>query len=139
MGECLRALDQNPTQADIDRVISGSSIDPKGSVTFDQFLPILKDIVKSRGKHTPDDFLEGLKHFDNDLDGTINGGELRRLLTGLGEKMADEEVEELLVGLEDDKGMVNYEQLIRMVTSGGTAAEVTRSPVKVLLETSLDE
>lgn len=36
----------------------------------------------------------------------------------LGEKLTDEEVEQLLTGQEDSTGNINYEEFVRTVTSG---------------------
>jgi Ca2+-binding EF-hand superfamily protein len=44
---------------------------------------------------------------------------LRYVLTSLGEKLSDEEVDELLKVAEVDKnGLVNYEQFVRLILSG---------------------
>ena len=40
---------------------------------------------------------------------------MRQLLTGLGEKMKDEEVEQLLAGVEDEEGRINYDYFVRQV------------------------
>ena len=42
-----------------------------------------------------------------------SSAELRHLLTTLGEKLSDEEAEQLLVGHEDSKGNINYENFVR--------------------------
>ena len=83
-------------------------------VTFEMFLPMLQDVSSKPIRDTVDDFVEGLKHFDkvnyiycildtlNHIDnmqegnGLISAVELRHLLTGLGEKMSEEEVELLM-------------------------------------------
>lgn len=36
----------------------------------------------------------------------------------IGEKLTDEEVEQLLAGQEDSLGNINYEEFVRTVTSG---------------------
>lgn len=77
-----------------------------------------KAISKQRSNDTADDFIEGLRHFDKDASGFISSAELRHLLTTLGEKLADEEVEQLLINQEDSQGNVNYEEFVRMVMSG---------------------
>ena len=46
---------------------------------------------------------QGLKHFDKEGNGLISAVELRHLLTGLGEKMSEEEVELLIHGKEDSQ------------------------------------
>jgi Ca2+-binding EF-hand superfamily protein len=55
----------------------------------------------------------GLKVFDKEQNGNISSAELRHLLTNLGERLTDEEVEQLLVGLEDKNGLIHYEEWIR--------------------------
>ena len=60
-------------------------------------------------------FSEGLRHFDKDGNGCISSAELRHLLSNLGEKMNEEDVENLIHGQEDSSGNINYEQFVRMV------------------------
>ncbi len=55
----------------------------------------------------------GLKVFDKEQNGSISSAELRHLLTNLGERLSDEEVEQLLSGFEDKNGLINYEEWIR--------------------------
>lgn len=50
-----------------------------------------------------------LQVFDKEQNGAINSAELRYLLTSLGDKLSDDEVEQLLNGHEDSQGNVNYE------------------------------
>uniref|UniRef100_U5EZ69 Putative myosin essential light chain ef-hand protein superfamily n=1 Tax=Corethrella appendiculata TaxID=1370023 RepID=U5EZ69_9DIPT len=116
IGECLRALGQNPTESDVKKFTV--QLKPDERVSFEVFLPIYQAISKQRTADTADDFIEGLRHFDKDASGFITSAELRHLLTTLGEKLSDEEVEQLLVNQEDSQGNVNYEEFVRMVMSG---------------------
>jgi len=50
--------------------------------------------------------------------GSTSSAELRHLLTTLGEKLSDEEAEQLLAGHEDNKGNINYENFVRTVMNG---------------------
>ena len=45
-----------------------------------------------------EEFIRGFQVFDKEGNGFIGAGELRYVLTQLGEKMTDEEVDELLKG-----------------------------------------
>ena len=60
-----------------------------------------------------EELIEGLKVFDKEQNGNISSAELRHLLTNLGERLTDEEVEQLLLGLEDKNGLIHYEEWIR--------------------------
>lgn len=79
---------------------------------------VFQAISKQRSGDTADDFIEGLRHFDKDASGFISSAELRHLLTTLGEKLSDEEVEQLMNNQEDSQGNVNYEEFVRMVMNG---------------------
>jgi len=116
IGDILRALGQNPTESDVKKLTHNHR--PEERITFEVFLPILQTICKNRSSDTAEDFIEGLRHFDKDGNGYISSAELRHLLTTLGEKLADEEVEQLLTGHEDSQGNVNYEEFVRAVMSG---------------------
>lgn len=50
-----------------------------------------------------------------DGNGFISSAELRHMLTSLGEKMTEEEVEALIHGQEDSSGNINYEDFVKMV------------------------
>merc|ERR1712001_56922 len=117
VGEVLRALGTNPTEGEVKKLVQSTcSVDgPDTRVTFETFLPMLQDVSSKPIRDTVDDVVEGLKHFDKEGNGLISAVELRHLLTGLGEKMSEEEVEQLIHGKEDSQGNINYEEFVKMV------------------------
>jgi len=128
VGEVLRALGTNPTEGEVKKLITSTCTKisqpmtvhcqekgPDARVTFETFLPMLQDVSSKPIRDTVDDFVEGLKHFDKEGNGLISAVELRHLLTGLGEKMSEEEVELLIHGKEDSQGNINYEEFVKMV------------------------
>ena len=53
-----------------------------------------------------------------DGNGFISAAELRHVMTNLGEKLTDEEVDEMIREADiDGDGQVNYEEFVRMMTS----------------------
>lgn len=95
-------------------------------VDFDLFLRILNRPDGFRAPGQPEDFVRGFQVFDKDGTGFIGVGELKYghsplsiaskselnhgiVLTSLGEKLSDDEVEELLKGVNIGKdGSINY-------------------------------
>ncbi|KAF8944416.1 hypothetical protein BGZ47_004248 [Haplosporangium gracile] len=118
LGDLLRALGQNPTQAQVRDLVAEA--DPAGTrvINFDTFLKVLMRPDGFKPAGTYNEFINGFKVFDKENDGCITVGELRSVLTNLGEKLSDSEVDELLKGVEVDKsGKVHYEDFVRMILS----------------------
>jgi len=125
VGDVLRALGQNPTESEVKRLVqsqpppttNGNAPSTAPRISFETFLPILQAVSSKPIKDTADDFVEGLRHFDKDGNGFISSAELRHMLTSLGEKMNEEDVEALIHGQEDSSGNINYEEFVKMVLS----------------------
>lgn len=63
--------------------------------------------MKDRG--SPEDLREAFRVFDQDGDGYITASELRHAMTNMGEKLTEEEVEEMIRdGDADGDGRINY-------------------------------
>ena len=65
VGEVLRALGQNPTEAEVKRLVQTQKASDR--VSFETFLPILQAVSSKKITDTADDFVEGLRHFDKVL------------------------------------------------------------------------
>jgi len=117
LGDLLRALGQNPTGAQLKEIVSSLPEQAK-PIKFETFLDIINrpDGFKAAGTH--EEFLQGFQVFDKEGNGYISAGELRYVLTSLGEKLTDAEVDELLRGVDVDKdGLIAYEEFIKLITA----------------------
>ncbi|XP_072214056.1 myosin light polypeptide 6 isoform X2 [Excalfactoria chinensis] len=119
-GDVMRALGQNPTNAEVMKVLGNPKSDEMNlkTLNFEQFLPMMQTIAKNKDQGCFEDYVEGLRVFDKEGNGTVMGAEIRHVLVTLGEKMTEEEVEQLVAGHEDSNGCINYEAFVRHILSG---------------------
>jgi Ca2+-binding EF-hand superfamily protein len=71
-----------------------------------------------------EEFVRGFQVFDKEGNGFIGAGELRYVLTQLGEKMTDEEVDELLKGVQVGACVIHhlfYKPQTELTSMAGTA------------------
>jgi Ca2+-binding EF-hand superfamily protein len=80
----------------------------KQIVDFDTFSRILNRPGGFREPGEPEEYCRGFQVFDKDMTGFIGVGQLRYILTNLGEKMSDEEVDELLKAVDTSSGEICY-------------------------------
>ncbi|KAL2087654.1 hypothetical protein ACEWY4_016482 [Coilia grayii] len=118
VADIMRALGQNPTNREVKKLLGDPSAEDMANkrMNFDAFLPLLakQDAVP---KGTYDDYVEGLRVFDKEGNGTVLGAELRIVLGTMGEKMKEDEIDALMQGQEDDNGCVNYEAFVKHIMS----------------------
>lgn len=68
---------------------------------------------KMKETDTEEEIKEAFKVFDRDGNGFISAAELRHVMTNLGEKLSDEEVDEMVREADiDGDGQINYEGII---------------------------
>jgi len=118
IADIMRALGQNPTNKEVTKILGNPSADDmvQKRVEFEQFLPMLQTIVNAP-KVGMEDYVEGLRVFDKEGNGTVMGAELRIVLCTLGEKMTEAEIDQLMTGQEDENGCVNYEAFVKHIMS----------------------
>ncbi|KAK7828742.1 hypothetical protein U0070_006527 [Myodes glareolus] len=116
-GDVMRALVQNPTNAEVLKVL----VSPKSNeinamvLDFEHFLPMLQTVAKNKDRGIYKDYVEGLHVFDKEGNSTVMSAFIQHVLITLGEKMTEEEVEMLVVGYKDSNSCINYEELVWMV------------------------
>jgi calmodulin len=90
LGNCLRMCGQVPLEAEIPPLQADADPENKGAITFDDFCRALFNCMTT--PRTQHDLKEAFRAFDPDERGTISQHELRYILTTMGDKLTDEEV-----------------------------------------------
>jgi len=110
IGDLLRALNCNPTLALIEKM-GGKKKRGEQLLTLEEFLPIFGQVKKEKEQGCYEDFLECLKLYDKNEDGTMLLAELNHTLLALGEHLADDQVAAVFkdcMGEEDEDGNIKY-------------------------------
>jgi len=94
LGTVMRSLGQNPTEAELMDMINEVDADGNGTIDFPEFLTMMAR--KMKDSDSEEEILEAFKVFDKDGNGFISASELRHIMTNLGEKLTDEEVDEMV-------------------------------------------
>ncbi|KAJ6551371.1 calmodulin-like protein 12-like protein [Mycena capillaripes] len=116
LGTVMRSLGQNPTEAELQDMINEVDADGNGTIDFPEFLTMMAR--KMRDTDSEEEIKEAFKVFDKDGNGYISAAELRHVMTNLGEKLSDNEVDEMIREADvDGDGQINYEEFVKMMLS----------------------
>ena len=115
VGMVVRALGMNPSDEELQEMVEG-----KGdgmSLTFREFLGIVGNRMNEVDNE--DELREAFAVFDRDGQGFIRAAELRHMMTNLGEKLSDQEVDDMIreAGIDND-GQFRYQDFVDRMTSG---------------------
>ncbi|GLB41005.1 putative glycoside hydrolase family 92 protein [Lyophyllum shimeji] len=116
LGTVMRSLGQNPTEAELQDMINEVDADGNGTIDFPEFLTMMAR--KMRDTDSEEEIKEAFKVFDKDGNGYISAAELRHVMTNLGEKLSDTEVDEMIREADvDGDGQINYDEFVKMMLS----------------------
>ncbi|CAD5123483.1 DgyrCDS11829 [Dimorphilus gyrociliatus] len=120
VGDLLRCTGLNPAQALVNSHGGCAKFGEK-QYKFEEILPIYQAVTKEPDTGTFADFMEAFKTFDREGQGFISAAEMRHVLTFLGERLTDSEVDAILKYTdteEDLEGNFKYEEFIKKVMKG---------------------
>ncbi|PKA59795.1 Calmodulin [Apostasia shenzhenica] len=114
LGTVMRSLGKNPTEAELKDMIADVDVDGNETIDFSEFLNLMARKLKDTDSE--DELKQAFKVFDKDQNGLISADELRHVMTNLGEKLTNEEVNEMIREADDDgDGQINYAEFVKVM------------------------
>eukprot|EP00409_Alexandrium_fundyense_P000877 CAMPEP_0185913188 /NCGR_PEP_ID=MMETSP0196C-20130402/42946_1 /TAXON_ID=2932 /ORGANISM="Alexandrium fundyense, Strain CCMP1719" /LENGTH=209 /DNA_ID=CAMNT_0028634525 /DNA_START=97 /DNA_END=726 /DNA_ORIENTATION=- len=108
--EILKAFQKE----EIQKMISDVDDDGSGTIGYEEFLKMMTHKILNRDPK--DEILKAFRLFDDDETGKISFKNLKRVAKELGERMTDEELQEMVDEADrDGDGEVNEEEFLRIM------------------------
>ncbi|XP_030562441.1 neo-calmodulin [Drosophila novamexicana] len=115
LGNLMRSLGQSPTEAELRDLVNEVDTVGNGEIDFAAFCTLMSK--QSHENDSDEELREAFKIFDKDEDGFISPAELRFVMINLGEKLTDEEIDDMIREADfDGDGKINYEEFVYMIT-----------------------
>ena len=128
----MRSLGQNPSESELQDMINEVDADNNGTIDFpgtrdDQlaingywliYVPEFLTMMARKMKDTDseEEIREAFKVFDRDNNGFISAAELRHVMTSIGEKLTDDEVDEMIREADQDgDGRIDYNEFVQLM------------------------
>jgi myosin light chain 6 len=108
--DVLRSLNCNPT-FELCKKMGATEKRGEKKLSLDEFLPIYGQVKTQKDQGCYEDFMECLKLYDKEENGTMPFAEIEHSLKALGEKLSEDEVTVLFADCmdpEDDDGNIFY-------------------------------
>ncbi|RVW96012.1 Calmodulin-like protein 11 [Vitis vinifera] len=110
----MKSLEHSTTKEELQTMMDEVDVDGNGTIEFGEFLNLMARKMKE--SEAEEELKEAFKVFDKDQDGYISANELRNVMFNLGERLTDEEAEQMIREADlDGDGQVNYEEFVRMM------------------------
>jgi centrin-1 len=110
----MRALGFEPKKEEVIKMINEVDTDGSGLIRFEDFFRLMSTKVLNRDPK--EEILKAFKLFDDDNTGKISFKNLKRVAKELGEKLTDEEIQEMIDEADrDGDGEVSEEEFLRIM------------------------
>lgn len=116
MAMIMKSLGQNPTEMELQEIISDMDTNGNGVLEFEEFSRLMSKKVKESSSE--EELSEAFKVFDKDGNGYISASELKSVMSNLGEKITNEDIDDMIKeGDTDGDGQISFKEFVRMMLS----------------------
>jgi calmodulin len=111
--KALKKFGQDLSRKEVEDMIKDLDTDGSGCLSFEEFVTLMTKQTVEEVVSVEDEVIRAFRTFDKDGNGKISMNEFRFILTKLGDKMPENEVDEVFreADLNHD-GFLNYEEFV---------------------------
>ncbi|CAI2377112.1 unnamed protein product [Moneuplotes crassus] len=113
LGQVMRTLGQNPTEAELNEMIQEVDVDGNGEIDFEEFVGLMAK--KLNEEDTQEEFVEVFEIFDKDGDDRINQKDLFATLKEMGETVTEADVRDMIEEHGEGNNFLTFEGFIKMM------------------------
>ncbi|XP_064622189.1 uncharacterized protein LOC135484541 [Lineus longissimus] len=115
LGYVIRAMGQNPTEKEIQKMMDAADLDKSGRIEFNEFVELMAEVPVSEDPE--EDLLEAFRVFDKDGNGFVTAEEFKATMTEMGDmKMSMQDVEDFIREADaDGDGNLNYQEFVKWI------------------------
>ncbi|KAH8382762.1 hypothetical protein KR009_005164 [Drosophila setifemur] len=111
----MHSVAQEPSKVEMQDIFNEIDPDRSGELYFSDFLYVMSQRYANMSPE--DEIIAAFRVFDKEGTGLINETEFRYIMMNLGEKMSEEEVEEIIRDADaDHEGNIDYVRFVNMMS-----------------------
>ena len=111
----MRTLGQNPTDDEVEQMVSAIDVDGNGEVEFDEFIILMVQQLKKENM-AEEELVEVFKVFDKNGDGAIGMDDLIARFAELGDPISENDARDMIRFCDvDDDGEFNFTEFVKVM------------------------
>ena len=114
LGYVLKSQGFNPNNQELIEMINDVDENEDDKITFEEFLILMHSRLKK--EDIENELIEAFNAYDKSKKGVISVKEFKRILNTLGNKICEEEVDEIIQKVDPkNKGFIDYKELTKII------------------------
>ncbi|XP_061171967.1 uncharacterized protein LOC133181492 [Saccostrea echinata] len=104
----LKTIGKQPSSRELKDMIRVVDPTGKGEISFEDFIKVMSKQIRNSDKEA--ELMEAFRAFDTNRSGYISAGELRTVMTNMGEKMTEEQIDGMISEIDSNRdGKINFD------------------------------